>query len=69
LSEKRSTRRYRLKEDEEEFLFEYRRIKDEAKEAGINPNDVKHGWLKTKESSLFFKNPGYKKDEENKFII
>jgi len=68
MSEKRSTRRYRLKEDEEEFLFEYRRIKDEAKEAGINPNDVKHGWLKTKESSLFFKNPGYKKDEENKFI-
>ncbi len=60
--------RYRLKEDEEDILLEYRRIKEEAKENNINVNDVKHGWIKSKKSSLFFKNPLYKQEEKDKFF-
>jgi len=51
------SRRYRLREDEVNLLEEYRRIQDEAIKAGVNPTDVKSGWLKTEESSLYFKNP------------
>ena len=52
--------RPRLKKDEQKLLDEYRGVKNAAKEAGISIKDVKHGWLKTKESSLFFNNPLFK---------
>ena len=55
-----TSRRYRLREDEVEMIEKYRRIQDEAKAAGINPDSVKAGWVKSKESSLYFKNPNYK---------
>ena len=54
------TTRPRLKQDEVDLINEYRGVKEAAKEAGINIKDVKHGWLKTKESSLFFNNPLFK---------
>lgn len=60
-------KRLRLKDDEVLMVENYRRIKQEAREAGVNPNNVKHGWLKTKESSLFFTNPDYKKEERDSF--
>ena len=62
-----SANRLRLKDDEVEIIERYRRIKEEANAAGINPDDVKHGWLKTDKSSLFFKNPNFKTEEKNRF--
>ena len=56
---KNSNSKYRLHDDEVEIISEYRRIFNEAKDAGLNPKDVKHGWIKSKEASLFFKNPGF----------
>jgi len=67
MKENRNTKRLRLKDDEFEVIQNYRRIKEESKAAGINPDDVKHGWLKTKEASLFFKNPGFKQIEKTAF--
>ena len=59
-------KRYRLKPDEAEILFRYRGLKEAAKDAGVDVNSVKHGWLKTKQASLFFKNPLHKDEAENK---
>ena len=55
-----TSRRYRLREDEVEMIEKYRRSQDEARAAGINPESVNAGWVKSKESSLYFKNPNYK---------
>lgn len=63
----KGNKRYRLKPEEEKIIQEYRRIKQEADQAGVNFEDVKHGWLKSDKSSLFFKNPDYK-DEAQKEI-
>jgi len=52
--------RFRLKQDEIEILMQYRGIKEATDEAGVDDKDVKHGWLKTKQASLFFKNPNFK---------
>jgi len=52
----RNTRK-NITDEELELINNLRRIEDEAISQGLNPKDVKHGWLKTKESSLFFKNP------------
>jgi len=60
----KSTRRYRLKEDEVNALDEFRRIRDEAINAGVDPSDVKAGWLKTEDSSLYFRNPNFKSQEQ-----
>ena len=53
--------KYRLKPEEAEIINEYRRILEESKIAGIDPDSIKHGWIKSKQASLFFKNPHYKK--------
>ena len=55
--------RFRLKQDEIEILMQYRGIKNATDEAGVDDKDVKHGWLKTKQASLFFKNPNFKQEE------
>ena len=60
----KSSRRFRLREDEVSVLEEYRRISSEAEKAGLNPDTVKSGWLKSEESSLYFKNPNYKTPEQ-----
>ena len=65
--ENRNARRLRLKQDEFDLIQNYRRIKEESIAAGVNPDDVKHGWLKTDNSSLFFKNPNFKTEAKNKF--
>jgi len=57
--------RFRLKQDEIEILMQYRGIKEATDEAGVDDKDVKHGWLKTKDASLFFKNPNFKVEELN----
>jgi hypothetical protein len=45
--------------------MQYRGIKEATDEAGVDDKDVKHGWLKTKDASLFFKNPNFKVEELN----
>ena len=60
MSNDRRKNRYRLKPDEEEILFKYRGIKQEAEKQGIDVETVKHGWFKSDNSSLFVKNPAYK---------
>jgi len=62
---KNSSARFRLKQDEIEVLMQYRGIKEATDEAGVDDKDVKHGWLKTKQASLFFKNPNFKVEELN----
>jgi hypothetical protein len=62
------SKRLRLKDDELEIVNEFRRIKDESVAQGIPINDIKHGWLKSKNSSLFFKNPNFRTEEKNKFL-
>jgi hypothetical protein len=60
---KNNSARFRLKQDEIEILMQYRGIKEATDEAGVDDKDVKHGWLKTKQASLFFKNPNFKQEE------
>jgi len=47
--------RYRLSQDEADIVFNYRRIKEEAKKEGLNPDLVHSGWIKNKNASLYFK--------------
>ena len=60
-----TNKRYRLTEDEQQLIFQYRGVKAAAEQAGVDVESVKHGWLKTKDASLFFKNPLHK-DESQK---
>ena len=60
----KTSRRYRLRPDEIDVLENYRRISDEAEKAGINPESVKAGWLKSDDASLYFKNPNFKTQEQ-----
>lgn len=58
--------RPRITREEFEIVSQYRAIKNEANELGLHEEDVKHGWIKSKTASLFFKNPNFKsKEEEN----
>lgn len=57
--EGRTTTRVRLKDDELELVEEYRRIHNEAVESGLDPRDVKTGWIKNENSSLYFRNPNF----------
>jgi len=61
--------RYRLKQDEADIVHQYRAIKKEANSLGLDEKDVKHGWIKNKEASLFFKNPNFngQQDKFNEF--
>lgn len=59
--------RLRLTNDEVEIIDNYRRIKEESKLSGLDPKTVHSGWIKTKEASLYFQNPDYKKGDTEKF--
>lgn len=54
--------RYRLTEEEEQVLFNFREqknlIEKECQQAGIDVNDVKHYWYKSKVFSMFVKQQG-----------
>ena len=62
-----TTARPSLKADELEIVNNYRRFFNEASEQGLDPQSVKHGWFKSKESSLFAKNPSFKTGESTAF--
>ena len=61
--------RPRLTQQENDLINEFRRIKEESNESGLNDADVKHGWIKTDNASLFFKNPNFNhsEDKQNDF--
>ena len=63
----RSNYRPRLQPDEAEILKQYRAIKRTANEMDIDDKDVKHGWIKNKTASLFFKNPNFKTEDQQSF--
>ena len=60
--------RYRLSQDEADIINKYRRIKQEAESSGLNINDVHSGWIKSKEASLYFKNPDHKQQDYKKLF-
>jgi len=64
--EKYKSTRVRLYDDEIEQINQYRRLQNEAIDQGLDPKSVKHGWLKSKESSLFVKNHDYEEPKERK---
>jgi len=63
-------KRIRVYKDELEVVNNLRRIRNEAIDNGLDPKDVKHGWIKNDNSSLFFKNPNFNNAQENqdKFV-
>lgn len=62
-----TNKRLRLKPDELDLISKYRRVKEESNNAGLNVQDVKHGWIKTEEASLFFKNPQFLSESKENF--
>lgn len=67
MEKERNSHRMRLKPDEKEIIEQYRRIKSEAKESGLDPKTIHSGWIKSKEASLYFQNPHFKKGDSDKF--
>ena len=63
----RGNPKYRLNEQEANLIREYRRIQQEAENAGLNPKDVHSGWIKSKEASIYFKNPNFKEAHLKEF--
>lgn len=59
--------RPRITREEFEIVSQYRAIKKESNELGLDDSDVKHGWLKSKTASLFFRNPNFKEQEEENY--
>lgn len=49
--------RPRLNESEYNLIREYRGILNASEKSGVNLKNVKHGWLKSNNHSLFFTNP------------
>jgi hypothetical protein len=60
----RGVPRVRLSPQEFDLIKQFRAIKDKANELGLDENDVKHGWIKTKDASLFFANPSFNSGKE-----
>jgi hypothetical protein len=57
------TLRVRVYPDELQMLNELRSLWNVAVDKGINPEEVKHGWIKDNNASLFIKNHAYKDPE------
>lgn len=57
--------RVRLDKEELDLINNIRSLWNESIDLGQNPKDVKHGWIKSKEASLFVKNPNFQ-DNLNK---
>jgi len=61
--------RMRLNDDEAGIILQYRAIKNNCDEVGIDEKDVKHGWLKSDRASLFFKNPKFQTQDQQEFDL
>jgi hypothetical protein len=55
--------RPRLTEEEYGIIQQFRGIKTVSSDSDLNSHDVKHGWIKSKNASLFFTNPEYEQPE------
>lgn len=64
----RKKAQYSLNKEDQEKLKCFSGIVRNAADLGLNETEIKHGWLKNDESSLFFKNPLYTEKEENKLF-
>ena len=62
---KRSIRTW-INSEEQSMLKELRAFEKSCKEQGLNPEQVKHGWFKSKDTSLFVKNPNFKSEDVQK---
>lgn len=51
----------------EEEVTIFKGIQEQAKTHNLNLKDVHSGWLKNKDSSLYFQNPNFKKGNEDQF--
>lgn len=60
--------RIRVDADELEHINQLRRLWNEAIDSGLNPTEVKHGWIKNEGSSLFMKNHKYKEPEVQEML-
>lgn len=61
--------RPKMSQEDYDLFKEFKRIKEEANSQGIDESDIKHGWIKSKTASLFFKNPAFKPKEQKEFEI
>ena len=61
--------RPRITREEFDIVSQYRAIKRESNILGLDDADVKHGWLKSKTASMFFKNPNFKNNEQANYEI
>jgi hypothetical protein len=68
MNRKRPLRKW-VNEEESELIDDFRRFNDECSAQGIDPKTVKHGWFKSKETSLFIKNPNFESAETQKADI
>jgi hypothetical protein len=57
---------HRIRCTEEEFNL-FKGIQKQAKDHSLNLKDVHSGWVKNKESSLYFQNPAFKQGDTDKF--
>ena len=64
----KGSNRLRLKEDELKMINDYRGLKEAAENQNVNIDDVKHGWMKSKNDSLFVKNPNFQTKNRDEFI-
>lgn len=67
MSKNKPTPRIRLNQQEFDLIKQYRAIKEKSNEMGLDENDVKHGWIKTKDASLFFANPSFNSGKDLDF--
>lgn len=58
--------RRRVSQEESDLLDTIRRLSEEN---GFDVSDIKHGWHKTEEASLFFRNPNYTPKEYKDFQV
>ncbi len=65
-SKRKRNKRIWVNESELEMFQELRMFERSCKDQGLNPEQVKHGWFKSKETSLFVKNPNFKSQESEK---
>ena len=62
-----NTKRIRVTDDELELINNCRRLHNEAIDKGVDPDTVKHAWLKDKGISMFVKNPNFNTRERDNF--
>lgn len=57
---------HRIRCTEEEFTL-FKGIQKQSKDHNLNLKDVHSGWVKNKESSLYFQNPAFKQGDTDQF--